>query len=202
MKPLTPQQEKVLDFIRAYIEKEGYPPSVREICQAIGFYSSSTAHHYLEKLEERGYIERHPSRPRAIRILEPDGAAPAPQCHYIPLLGKIRAGQPLFAEENFEGFYPLPAEFAAGGEYFILRVEGESMTGAGIENGDLVIVRRQETLESGEIGAFLLGDEATVKYFHREKDRIRLQPANDRYEPILTREVNVLGRVTGLFRRF
>lgn len=202
MKPLTPQQRKVFNFLRSYIEKQGYPPSVREICHALGFYSSSTAHHYLEKLEDKGYIERQPSLPRAIRILEPEGNAVAPQCHYIPLLGQIRAGQPLFAEENFEGFYPLPAEFVAGGEYFILRVEGESMTGAGIEDGDLVIVRRQETLESGEIGAFLLGDEATVKHFYREKDQIRLQPANDRYEPILTREVDILGRVTGLFRRF
>lgn len=201
MKPLRPQQQRVLDFICRQVAEQGYPPSVREICRELGFRSSSTAHHYLETLEELGYIERLPSRPRAIRVLEPAGVSRLPQCRYVPLIGRIRAGQPLFAEENREGFFPLPAEFAAGGEYFILRVEGESMSGAGIQDGDLVIVRRQKTVENGEIGVFLLGDEATVKRFYREKDIIRLQPANDQFEPILTRQVEVLGRVTGLFRR-
>lgn len=202
MKPLTPQQQKVLAFIRRHIEEQGYPPSVREICRDLGFYSSSTAHHYLEKLEDKGYIERHPSRPRAIRIIEPGGSSPEPQCRYIPLIGKIRAGRPLFAEENFEGLIPVSAELCTGGEYFVLRVVGASMSGAGIEDGDQVIIRRQENLENGEIGAFLLGDEATIKRFYREKEQIRLQPANDRFDPILTRDLEILGRVTGLFRRF
>lgn len=151
--------------------------------------------------EELGYIERSPARPRAIRVLDPDGVSRLPQCRYVPLLGRIRAGEPLFAEENLEGYFPLPAKFTAGGEYFMLRVEGESMSGAGIHDGDLVIVRRQKTVENGEVAAFLLGDEATVKRFYREKNMIRLQPANDQFEPILTREVEVLGRVAGLFRR-
>ncbi|MGI6615601.1 MAG: transcriptional repressor LexA [Dethiobacteria bacterium] len=199
MKPLTPQQRRVLDFIRRQVAEQGYPPSVRDICRELGFRSTSTAHHYLEKLEEGGYIERAATRPRAIKVLEPGGALR--QCRYAPIIGRIRAGQPLFAEENFEGFFPLPEEFAAGGEYFVLRVEGESMIDAGIGDGDLVIVRRQNTLENGEIGAFLLGDEATIKRFYRETEQIRLQPANDRFEPILTRDVAVLGKVTGLFRR-
>lgn len=201
MKPLTPQQQRVLEFIGREVEERGFPPSVREICREMGFRSSSTAHHYLEALEARGYIERLPSRPRAIRVLEQPGLRQPRSC-LVPILGRIRAGQPLFAEENLEGFFPLPPEFAAGGEFFLLRVEGESMIGAGIEDGDLVIVRRQRTIENGEIGAFLLGDEATVKRFYREEGIIRLQPANEHFEPILTREVEVLGRVTGLFRRF
>ena len=198
MKTLTPQQ-RVLDYISREIEERGYPPSVREICAALGFRSSSTAHRYLAALEEKGYLERAADRPRAMRIL--DSAGSRVQCRYVPIIGRIRAGKPLLAEENMEGYFPLPAEFAAGGEYFILRVEGESMSGAGIHDGDFVIVRRQQTVENGEIAALLLGEEATVKRFYREKDYFRLQPENEQFEPILTREVEVLGKVTGLFRR-
>jgi repressor LexA len=200
MKPLTPQQQRVLDYISREVVERGYPPSVREICAALGFRSSSTAHRYLATLEEMGYLERGAARPRAIRILDPAGSRL--QCRYVPLIGRIRAGKPLLADENLEGYLPLPAEFAAGGEYFILRVEGKSMSGAGIHDGDFVIVRRQKTVENGEIAALLLGDEATVKRFYREKDHFRLQPENDQFDPILTREVEVLGKVTGLFRRF
>ncbi|HOA34987.1 MAG TPA: transcriptional repressor LexA [Bacillota bacterium] len=199
MKTLTPQQQRVLDYISREIEERGYPPSVREICAALGFRSSSTAHRYLAALEEKGYLERAADRPRAMRIL--DSAGSRVQCRYVPIIGRIRAGKPLLAEENMEGYFPLPAEFAAGGEYFILRVEGESMSGAGIHDGDFVIVRRQQTVENGEIAALLLGEEATVKRFYREKDYFRLQPENEQFEPILTREVEVLGKVTGLFRR-
>ena len=199
MKTLTPQQQRVLDYISREIEERGYPPSVREICAALGFRSSSTAHRYLAALEEKGYLERAADRPRAMRIL--DSAGSRVQCRYVPIIGRIRAGKPLLAEENMEGYFPLPAEFAAGGEYFILRVEGESMSGAGIHDGDFVIVRRQQTVENGEIAALLLGEEATVKRFYREKDYFRLQPKNEQFEPILTREVEVLGKVTGLFRR-
>jgi len=199
MKTLTPQQQRVLDYISREIEERGYPPSVREICAALGFRSSSTAHRYLAALEEKGYLERAADRPRAMRIL--DSAGSRVQCRYVPIIGRIRAGKPLLAKENMEGYFPLPAEFAAGGEYFILRVEGESMSGAGIHDGDFVIVRRQQTVENGEIAALLLGEEATVKRFYREKDYFRLQPENEQFEPILTREVEVLGKVTGLFRR-
>ena len=200
MKPLTGRQQRVLDYISQQIAEQGYPPSVREICAALGFRSSSTAHRYLTILEEMGYLERSATRPRAIRIL--DRAGSPMHCHYIPLLGRIRAGEPLFAEENLEGYFPFPAEFTSGGEYFILRVEGESMTGTGINDGDYVIVRQQMSVENGEIAALLLGDEATVKRLYREKDLFRLQPENELYKPILTPEVVVLGKVTGLFRRF
>lgn len=200
MKPLTPQQQKVLDFISREVAEKGYPPSVREICRAMGFRSSSTAHHYLTSLEEMGYLERGAARPRAIRLLDPAGDRM--QCRYVPLIGRIRAGKPLPAQENLEGYFPLPTQFAAGGEYFILRVEGESMSGAGIRDGDFVIVRQQNRVENGEIAALLLGDEATVKRLFKEKDHFRLQPENDEFDPILTREVEVLGKVTGLYRRF
>lgn len=200
MKPLTPQQRRVLEFIRRSLEEQGYPPSVREICGEMGFRSSSTAHRYLETLEEKGYIKRTASRPRAIRILQ-STSPPTLQHRSVPLLGRIRAGLPLLAEENLEGYLPLPAEFTAGGEYFILRVEGESMSGAGIQSGDLVLIRRQKSLENGEIGAFLLHDEATIKRFYRDQDSVRLEPANEQFEPIFTREVEILGRVTGLYRR-
>jgi len=199
MEPLTPQQQRVLDYISRVVAERGYPPSVREICAALGFRSTSTAHRHLAALEERGYLERAAERPRAIRLLDPAGGRLP--CRYVPLLGRIRAGKPLLAEENLEGYFPLPADFVSGGEYFVLRVEGESMAGAGIHHGDFVIVRRQQTVENGEIAALLLGDEATVKRFYREKDHFRLQPENDEFEPILTREVEVLGKVTGLFRR-
>lgn len=198
--PLTSQQQKVLDYISREVAERGYPPSVREICAALGFRSSSTAHRYLTLLEEMGYLERTAERPRAIRILDP--AAGRLQCRYVPLIGRIRAGKPLLAGENLEGYLPLPAEFAAGGEYFILRVEGESMSGAGIRDGDFVIVRRQKTVENGEIAALLLGEEATVKRLYREKNHFRLQPENEQFEPIVVREVEVLGKITGLFRRF
>ena len=198
--PLTSQQQKVLDYISREVAERGYPPSVREICAALGFRSSSTAHRYLALLEEMGYLERTAERPRAIRILDP--AAGRLQCRYVPLIGRIRAGKPLLAGENLEGYLPLPAEFAAGGEYFILRVEGESMSGAGIRDGDFVIVRRQKTVENGEIAALLLGEEATVKRLYREKNHFRLQPENEQFEPIVVREVEVLGKITGLFRRF
>ncbi len=200
MKPLTSQQQRVLDYISREVAERGYPPSVREICAALGFRSSSTAHRYLALLEEMGYLERTAERPRAIRILDP--AAGRLQCRYVPLIGRIRAGKPLLAGENLEGYLPLPAEFAAGGEYFILRVEGESMSGAGIRDGDFVIVRRQKTVENGEIAALLLGEEATVKRLYREKNHFRLQPENEQFEPIVAREVEVLGKITGLFRRF
>ncbi len=200
MKPLTAQQKRVLDFISREVAERGYPPSVRDICAALGFRSSSTAHRYLATLEDMGYLERGAARSRAIRIVERDSSSM--HCRYLPIIGRISAGKPLLAEENLEGYFPLPAGFAAGGEYFILRIEGESMSGAGIHNGDFVIVRRQETVENGEIAALLLGEEATVKRLFLEKDCFRLQPENDQFETILAREVEVLGKVTGLFRRF
>ncbi len=200
MKPLTAQQRRVLDFISREVAERGYPPSVRDICAALGFRSSSTAHRYLAALEKMGYLERGAARPRAIRIIEGDGGRM--QCRYLPVIGRISAGKPLLAHENLEGYFPLPAKFTAGGEYFMLRVQGESMSGAGIHNGDFVIVRRQDAVENGEIAALLLGEEATVKRLFREENQFRLQPENDQFEPLLTREVQVLGKVTGLFRRF
>lgn len=200
MKPITLKQQKVLDFIRSEVERCNYPPSVREICRALGFRSSSTAHAYLGALQEKGYLRRDPAKPRAIELLDPALAGMERRCTYAPLIGRAPAGRPFLAEENFEGFFPLPADLGGEGT-FVLQVSGESMTGAGILDGDYVIVRRQETAENGEIVVALLENEATVKRFYRNQENVRLQPENPAYEPIVTREVQILGKVTGIFRR-
>ena len=185
-------------------------PSVREICREMGFRSSSTAHAHLEALQRKGYIRRDPTKPRAIEILvdfspasKASSSAPssAPPVNFAPLLGRITAGKPVLAEENYQGYLPLPPEFPRGADYFVLRVSGDSMKGAGILDRDYVIIRRQEAVENGEIAAVLLEDEATVKRFFKEGDLIRLQPENSLYKPILVRQVQVLGKVVGLFRK-
>lgn len=201
MEELGPRQKLVLDFIRKEVQRCNYPPSVREIGRALGIASTSTVHALLGSLEQKGYIRRDPTKPRAIALLEQTRGEPEKNCVYVPVIGRITAGLPVLAAENLEGFFPLPAEFAAGGDYFVLRVEGDSMSGAGIADGDYVVVRRQQTVENGEIAAVLLGDEATVKRFFQEKDNFRLQPENSSFEPVFTREVEILGKVTAIFRR-
>lgn len=203
---LTPKQRQILEFIAAQVERRGYPPSVREIGQAVGLRSSSTVHGHLARLERHGYIRRDPTKPRAIEILRrltppyrpgprDAGAVPA------PIVGKVTAGLPILAVENVEGTFPVPAEIARGHDTFLLRVRGDSMTGAGIQDGDLVIVRRQEHADDGDIVVALLGDEATVKRLFREGGRFRLQAENPAYPPIYAEEVAILGKVVGLFRR-
>lgn len=200
MKPLNPRQSKVLEFIKAEVERCNYPPSVREIGWALGISSTSTVHAYLEALEERGYIRRDATKPRAIELL-PSAMGTMKRCAFVPLVGRITAGRPILAEENLEGYFPLPHQFAEAGSYFVLRVEGDSMSGAGILDGDFAVIRQQETVENGEIAAVRLGDEATIKRFYREKNGFRLQPENENYEPILTVEVEILGKVAALFRK-
>jgi len=199
---LTKRQQEIFDFIKSYSARFGYPPTVRDIGKAVGLASSSTVHAHLANLEKLGLLRRDPSKPRAIEMLDraveqvksivrPDG---------LPLVGQVAAGSPVLAEENIEEYVNVP--LLAGGDEgrFILRVRGESMIDAGILPDDYVVVRPQETAEDGEIVVALVGEEATVKRFFREEDHIRLQPENASMEPIRTRDVQVLGRVVGLFR--
>jgi repressor LexA len=197
---LTKRQQEIFDFIRRYWARYGYPPTVREIGKAVGLASSSTVHAHLANLEKYGVLRRNPSKPRAIELLL-DKAMKAIGPNRLPLVGQVAAGQPILAEENIEEYVQVP-EFAGGdeGEY-VLRVSGESMRDAGILEGDWVVVRPQETAKDGDIVVALLGEEATVKRFFKEKDHIRLQPESKGMEPIRTRDVRVLGRVVGVFRR-
>ncbi|MBE3589417.1 MAG: transcriptional repressor LexA [Firmicutes bacterium] len=200
---LTRRQREILEFIKRRIRERGYPPSVREIGEAVGLSSSSTVHGHLARLEEKGYLRRDPSKPRAIEVLDTPEApapAPAPRVVPVPVVGRVAAGTPILAEENVEDVFPLPEDWVRGGEIFMLEVRGDSMIEAGILDGDRVIVRRQDTAENGDIVVALIGDEATVKRYYREADHIRLQPENSRMEPIRTREATIIGRVIGLVR--
>jgi repressor LexA len=203
---LTKRQQEIFDFIRRYSAKYGYPPTVRDIGKAVGLASSSTVHAHLANLEKIGLLRRDPSKPRAIELLDRavgsamDSVRSMVRGEGLPLLGSVAAGQPVLAEENIEEYIPVP-DFAGGrdGEY-VLRVRGESMKNVGILEGDLVVVRPQDTAQQGDIVVALMGEEATVKRFFREPDHIRLQPENDEMEPIRTKEVKLLGRVVGLLR--
>ncbi len=205
MEALTDKQKRVLAFIEQEVKHWNYPPSVREICKALNISSTATVHSYLDILESKGYISRMKTKPRAIKMLRnTEGEVlgdPGANCVFAPLIGRITAGQPILAEENKEGFFPIPSAISKDYNCFVLRVAGNSMVGAGIYDGDYVIIRKQSTAENGEIVAVLLGDEATVKRFYMEKDSYRLQPENDAFEPIRTREIEILGKVIGLFRR-
>lgn len=200
MNDLTPRQRQILEFIKREVQQRGYPPSVREIGQAVGLSSSSTVHGHLGKLEEKGYIRRDPTKPRAIEILEPGGVTAA-DVVYAPVVGRVTAGEPILAVENIEGYFPLARDFAGNGELFLLQVRGDSMLRAGIFDGDYVVVRQQPDALNGEIVVALLGEEATVKRFYRENGQVRLQPENDAYPPIIAHEVQVLGKVIGVYRR-
>ncbi len=198
---LTGRQREILDYIRKETQSRGYPPSVREIGQAIGLSSSSTVHGHLQRLEEKGFIRRDPTKPRAIEVTG-DSSGRQKRIIQVPLVGRVTAGQPILAVENIEDSFPLPYDMVRTEDSFLLRVEGESMINAGIYDGDFVIVRRQDSAHNGEIIVALIGDEATVKRFFRETDHVRLQPENDSMEPILVRDVKVLGKVVGLLRRY
>jgi repressor LexA len=204
---LTGRQQEIWKFLTDYVDEHGYPPTVREIGEAVGLASPSTVHAHLANLERAGLIKRDPTKPRALELRrdpKPE-AARAEDVHRLPLLGEIAAGGPLLAEQNVEEYVAVPEPLARGGEEFLLRVKGDSMINAGILEGDLVVVRRQQDARNGDIVVALAGadetaDEATVKRFFRENDRIRLQPENDALEPIYTDYVEVLGKVTGVFR--
>jgi repressor LexA len=197
---LTKRQQEIFDFIKRYSARHGYPPTVRDIGQAIGLTSSSTVHAHLANLEKIGLLRRDPTKPRAMEILV-DKAKKVVTPAGLPLVGRVAAGQPILAEENIEEHVEVPS--VAGGDDgdYVLRVAGDSMKNAGILEGDYVVVHSQDTARDGEIVVALLGEEATVKRFFKEPDHVRLQPENEALEPIRTRDVRVLGRVVGVFRR-
>jgi repressor LexA len=204
---LTGRQQEIWDFLLNYVDRHGYPPTVREIGDAVGLASPSTVHAHLANLERAGFLKRDPTKPRALELRREAKAEPARdvEVRQLPLLGQIAAGGPLLAEQNVEDYLAVPEPLSRGGEEFLLRVKGDSMIQAGILDGDIVVVRRQQTAQNGEIVAALAGDdesadEATVKRFFREDGRVRLQPENDALEPIYATHVQILGKVVGVFR--
>ncbi len=197
---LTDRQQEILTFVRRYTESHGYPPSVREIGQAMGLTSSSTVHSHLGALERKGFLRRDPSKPRALEILR-DGQGPQHRVVSLPVVGQVAAGTPILAEQNIEDYLPVPADLANGADGFVLKVRGDSMIDAGIFDGDLLVVRCQQTAANGDIVVARLGDEATVKRFFKEGDRIRLQPENQAMAPIYARDVAVEGKAVAVLRR-
>jgi repressor LexA len=197
---LTGRQREILDFIRSRVRERGYPPSVREIGEAVGLRSSSTVHGHLARLEAHGYIRRDPTKPRAIEVLERP-ATPRTWVRHVPVVGRVAAGNPILAVQDVQETFPLPYDWLHDEDAFLLEVRGESMIEAGILPGDRVVVRRQQHADNGDIVVALLDDEATVKRFFREPGRVRLQPENRAMEPIYARDVKILGKVVGLVRR-
>lgn len=197
---ITAKQQEILEYIKASILGKGYPPAVREICEAVHLKSTSSVHSHLETLEKNGYIRRDPTKPRTIEIIDDCFNLTRREVVNVPLLGTVAAGQPLYAEENIETYFPLPVDMVPNTQMFMLHVKGESMINAGIYDGDKIIVSEQNTARNGEIVVALVDDSATVKRFYKENGHYRLQPENDALEPILTDEVTVLGKVVGLLR--
>ena len=200
-KVISRRQEQILAYIKSETEAQGYPPSVREIGRAVGLKSTSTVHGHLSQLERKGYIRRDSSKPRAIEVLPAAGVLPRSAAVAVPLVGRVTAGLPVLAVENIEDYFPLPKHFGEQGTLFMLRVAGDSMIEAGILDGDYVIVRQQENAENGEIVVALIDDEATIKRFFKEKDRIRLQPENRFMDPIIVEDASIVGKVIGVVRR-
>lgn len=200
-KTLTTRQRQILEYIRECVHKFGYPPSVREICKEVGLSSTSTVHGYLNRLESLGYIRRDPTKNRTIELLD-EGSWRSKKIVPLPLVGQVRAGAPILAEECVEDVYPFAADFVGNDDCFMLTVKGDSMKNAGILEGDMIIVRKQETAENGEIVVALLDDKATVKRYYHEENTIRLQPENEEYDPIYTKKCQILGKVIGLWRKY
>lgn len=201
-KRITPKQEQILTYIKNEILERGFPPAVREICQAVGLKSTSSVHSHLESLEKNGYIRRDPTKPRAIEILDDSFNLLRREMVNVPVVGTVAAGQPILAEQNITSYFPIPAEFMPNDQTFILRVKGESMINAGILDGDQVVVRQQTSASNGDIVVALIDDSATVKTFYKEDGHIRLQPENDTMDPIIVEDCQILGKVFGVFRFF
>ena len=197
---ISDKQREILEYIKAEILNKGYPPAVREICEAVKLKSTSSVHAHLETLEKNGYIRRDPTKPRAIEIVDENFNLTRREMVNVPIIGRVAAGEPILAEEHIESYFPFPAESLPNAETFMLHVKGESMVNAGILPGDQLIVEQCPTAENGEIVVALLDDSATVKRFFKEKDHYRLQPENDTMDPIITDHVEILGKVIGLIR--
>ena len=197
---ISAKQQEILEYIKDEILHKGYPPAVREICQAVNLKSTSSVHSHLETLEKNGYIRRDPTKPRAIEIMDDTFNLNRREMVNVPILGNVAAGEPLFAEENVEDYFPIPAEMVPNSEVFMLHVRGESMINVGILDGDNVLVQQQSTAKDGEMVVALVEDSATVKTFYKEDGYIRLQPENDTMEPIIVPDCQILGKVFGIFR--
>lgn len=199
---ITKKQLEILEYIKEQILTRGYPPAVREICEAVNLKSTSSVHSHLETLEKNGYIRRDPTKPRAIEIIDDTFNLTRREMVNVPILGRVAAGEPLLAQENIENYFPIPMEFMPNKETFMLIVKGESMVNAGIFDGDYVLVEKAETARNGEMVVALVEDGATVKTFYKEEGIYRLQPENDFMDPIIVSEVTILGKVIGVFRFF
>ena len=198
---ISSKQREILEYIKQEILNKGYPPAVREICEAVHLKSTSSVHSHLETLEKNGYIRRDPTKPRAIEIIDDNFNLTRREVVNVPIIGQVAAGQPLLAVENIENYFPIPTEFMPNAETFMLKVKGDSMINAGIFNGDKILVQKQSDAQNGDIVVALVDDSATVKTFYKEDGHFRLQPENDTMDPIIVDHVDILGKVIGLYRR-
>lgn len=199
---ISDKQREILEYIKAEILNKGYPPAVREICEAVKLKSTSSVHAHLETLEKNGYIRRDPTKPRAIAIVDENFTLTRREMVNVPIVGRVAAGEPILAVENIENYFPIPAEFMPNEQTFILQVQGESMVNAGILDGDYILVEQQTTANDGDMVVALVDDSATVKTFYKENGYYRLQPENDFMEPIIVSDVMIMGKVIGTFRFF
>lgn len=199
---ISDKQREILEYIKAEILNKGYPPAVREICEAVKLKSTSSVHAHLETLEKNGYIRRDPTKPRAIEIVDENFNLTRREMVNVPIVGRVAAGEPILAVENIENYFPIPAEFMPNEQTFILQVQGESMVNAGILDGDYILVEQQTTANDGDMVVALVDDSAKVKTFYKENGYYRLQPENDFMEPIIVSDVMIMGKVIGTFRFF
>jgi len=202
MEKLTHRQQIIFDFIKSEIKTKGIPPSIREIGEVAGLSSTSSVHLNLQNLEKKGYISRSKAKTRHIEVLETNFYKPEKEIAQVPIVGEVTAGEPILADENIEGYFPIPVNYLKNNETFMLKIKGDSMIGAGIFNKDLVIVNKQSFAENGDIVIALIEDTATCKRFFIDDGHVRLQPENDAFEPIILNDVSILGKVIGLFRSF
>ena len=197
---ISSKQREILEYIKQEILNKGYPPAVREICEAVHLKSTSSVHSHLETLEKNGYIRRDPTKPRAIEIIDDNFNLTRREVVNVPIIGQVAAGQPLLAVENIENYFPIPTEFMPNAETFMLKVKGDSMINAGIFNGDKILVQKQSDAQNGDIVVALVDDSATVKTFYKEDGHFRLQPENDTMDPIIVNECSILGKEFGIMR--
>lgn len=199
---ISDKQKEILEYMKQEILNKGYPPTVRDICEAVHLKSTSSVHAHLETLEKNGYIKRDPTKPRAIEIIDENFNLTRRELVNVPIIGKVAAGEPILAVENIESYFPIPTEFMPNSESFMLKVKGESMINAGIFDGDNIIVEKTSNAKNGDMVVALVDDSATVKTFYKEENHIRLQPENDNMEPIIVPDCQILGKVFGVFRFF